>query len=60
VITDSYFDNVSAESATPAAAIRAARKAALSDPEGQSLATEIAKSPAALPKAQHQIATAAE
>jgi phenylacetyl-CoA:acceptor oxidoreductase subunit 1 len=57
VSTDSYFDNVSAESATPAAAIRAARKAALSDPEGQSLAAEIAKSPAALPKAQHQIAT---
>jgi indolepyruvate ferredoxin oxidoreductase beta subunit len=60
LIADSYFDNVSAESAMLASAILAARKAALSDPEGQSLAAEIAKSPAALPKAQHQLATTAE
>jgi indolepyruvate ferredoxin oxidoreductase, beta subunit len=60
LIADSYFDNVSAESAMLASKIHAARKAALSDPEGQSLAAEIAKSPAAWPKVQHQLVTAAK
>ena len=60
LLAENYFDNVAAEPAALARAIQTARKAALADPEGRSLAVEIAKSSAALAKPQRQFATAAE
>ena len=59
VIADAYFGNLNAEPAAMIVAIRDARKAALTDPEGQSLAAEIAKSSFAR-KPQRVFAAAAE
>lgn len=58
LIADSYFASF-AEPARLAAMIQAARKAALADPEGESLAAEIAKSPSA-PAQMHRELAAAE
>lgn len=60
VIAEAYFDSSAMKPSDLASAIAAARKAALADPEGQSLAAEIAKSPAASGKPQRPFAAAAE
>ena len=57
LIADNYFD-ASAEPALLASKIQAARKAALADPEGESLAAEIAKSPVTLAGTNRQLAAA--
>ena len=59
LLAENYFGNTSAEPAALARAIQAARKAALADPEGQSLAAEIAKSSATLANPQRQFDAAA-
>jgi indolepyruvate ferredoxin oxidoreductase beta subunit len=58
LIADNYFDNATADPAALARAIAAARKAALSDPEGQALDTAIASS--SVVKPQRSFAAAAE
>jgi indolepyruvate ferredoxin oxidoreductase beta subunit len=58
LIANNYFGSNFAESAQLAMVIHAARKAALADPEGESLAVEITKSPAALARTSRQLATA--
>jgi indolepyruvate ferredoxin oxidoreductase beta subunit len=57
LIADNYFDS-SFEPALLAPMIQAARKAALADPEGESLAREIAKSPSTLARTSRQLAAA--
>jgi indolepyruvate ferredoxin oxidoreductase beta subunit len=59
LIATTYFGNISADAASVARAIAAARKAALTDPEGQALTEEIAKSPASIGQ-QGRFAAAAE
>lgn len=59
LIAENYFNNSSVTPALLARAIKAARQAALTDPEGQSLVEEIAKSTIAT-KPLRQFATAAE
>lgn len=58
LIAQAYFDNATTEPALVAQAIKAARKAALADPEGESLAREIAK--LSLTKPQRPFSAAAE
>jgi indolepyruvate ferredoxin oxidoreductase beta subunit len=58
LIADNYFNNAAADPASLAQTIAAARKAALSDPEGQALDTAIASSPTGKP--QRSFAAAAE
>jgi indolepyruvate ferredoxin oxidoreductase beta subunit len=57
LIANSYFDS-SIKPATLASMIHAARKAALADPEGESLAVAIAKSPTASAPTSRQLAVA--
>ena len=60
LIAEAYFENSLTEPAVLAGAVSAARKAALADPEGESLAAEIARSSAGAGKPQRSFAAAAE
>ena len=60
LIAETYFHNAELEPAALAKAIAAAHKAALTDPEGQSLAAEIGKSSVGAGKVQRSFAAAAE
>jgi indolepyruvate ferredoxin oxidoreductase beta subunit len=60
LIAASYFDNAFAGPAHLARAIKAARTAALADPDGDALAKEIARFTAELPHQPRNLAAAAE
>jgi indolepyruvate ferredoxin oxidoreductase, beta subunit len=60
LIAETYFHNSEMEPAALAKAIAAAHKAALADPEGESLAAEIASSSVSSGKAQRPFVAAAE